>query len=92
MKISLLANYRLIAQKTGFDIDLPDGSTIRDVITHIVEQIPQLRTSWYAPDGELYDHLNVFVNGIDAQTFPKYLDTPVRNQDSLEFLPPIAGG
>ena len=92
MKINFFANYRLIAQKTSFDLDLPDGVTIHEVIIKIVEQIPPLRSSWFSPEGELYDHLNVFVNGVDAQTFPLYLDTPVRSGDSLEFLPPIAGG
>lgn len=92
MKVHLFANYRLIAGKGMIEIDLPEGSTIRQVIDRVIEEFPSLKNSWFSPSGELYDHLNVFVNGVDAQTSPLYLDTPLKPEDNLEFLPPIAGG
>lgn len=92
MKINFYANYRLIANKTGVEVDLPAGSTVRAVIDHIILRIPELKSSWITTDGEVYDHLNIFVNGVDILSSPRYLEMPLKPEDNLDFLPPIAGG
>jgi len=92
MKINLFANYRLIANKTSFDIHIPAGSTVQDVIDQIIFHIPELKSSWMDEDGRVYHHLNILVNGVDILSSPHYLNMPVNDEDILDFLPPIAGG
>ena len=67
------------------------GSTIGEVLDHLVGTYPALRDQLFTEDGELNRFVNVYVNGQDV----RYLDgqaTPVADRDEVRLLPAMAGG
>jgi sulfur-carrier protein len=92
MQINLYATFRLHAGVRRFDLDLPDGVTLKQAIEAIVEQYPVLHNHWLDEYGNLYAHVHAFINGVDAGTLPDGLNTPLKPADVLDFFPPVAGG
>ncbi|MBI3746595.1 MAG: MoaD/ThiS family protein [Chloroflexi bacterium] len=71
-------------------LELP-GSSVRDLVTALLERHPGLGGQLLTPDGELNRFVNVYVNGQDI----RYLDglaTPVADGDEVRLLPAMAGG
>jgi sulfur-carrier protein len=67
------------------------GSTIGEVLDHLVGTFPSLRDQLFTEDGELNRFVNVYVNGQDV----RYLDgtaTAVDDRDEVRLLPAMAGG
>ena len=68
-----------------------NGSTIGEVLAHLVGTFPSLRDQLFTEDGELNRFVNVYVNGQDV----RYLDgtaTAVDDRDEVRLLPAMAGG
>ena len=92
MHINLYATFRLHAGVKSFTIELPDGSSVRQVISCIVQRYPVLGKDWLDETGELHAHVHIFVNGSDVANLSAGIDTPLINSDELDFFPPVAGG
>jgi len=92
MKVNLYSVYRTAVGKSSFVINLPDQSSIFSAIQEITNLFPVLKHYWLTDKGELYSHLNIYVNGHDIMTLPGEMQTILSSQDSLDFFPPVAGG
>jgi len=92
MQANLYATFRVIAKTKIVTLDLPTGSTIRQAVEAILNQLPDLRPHWVNQAGEMYAHVHGFINGKDLSTFEHGWDTPVQPEDVLDFFPPVAGG
>jgi sulfur-carrier protein len=92
MQINLYATFRLHAGVRSFELDLPDGTSLQQVIETIVASYPVLRSHWLDEHGNLYAHVHAFINGHDAGTLPHGLNTTLQPADVLDFFPPVAGG
>ncbi len=92
MNINLYATFRLRAGVKTIALDLPDGSSLRQVIDCIVTRYPLLRKDWLDEAGELYAHVHIFINGKEVTGLTGELDTRMQNSDEIDFLPPVAGG
>jgi len=92
MQVNLYATFRLLAGEKSLYIDLPEGATVRELITAVVERLPVLRTHWLSDNGELHAHVHIFVNGEDVQNLPDGLDTRLPANATVDCLPPVAGG
>ena len=67
------------------------GSTIGEVVDHLLDRHPALRDRLVTGEGGLHRFVNVYRNGEDV----RYLDglaTPVEADDEIRLLPAIAGG
>ena len=67
------------------------ASSVRGLVTALLERHPGLGGQLLTPEGELNRFVNVFVNGQDV----RYLDglaTPVADGDEVRLLPAMAGG
>jgi molybdopterin synthase sulfur carrier subunit len=67
------------------------GSSVRELVTALLERHPGLGGQLLGSDGELNRFVNVYVNGQDV----RYLDglaTPVADGDEVRLLPAMAGG
>lgn len=67
------------------------GTSIREVVSTLVEQHPALGGQLLTPDGDLNRFVNVYVNGQDVR-YLAGLDTPVAPADEVRLLPAMAGG
>jgi sulfur-carrier protein len=92
MHVSLFATFRLIAGVKSLDIDLPEGSTVQQVVEAIVDQLPVLRRHWLREDGQVHAHVHIFINGEDVQNLAQGMQTRLDTPVNIDFLPPVAGG
>jgi MoaE-MoaD fusion protein len=65
--------------KSGETVDLPDGASVRDVLAHYEERVPELRKSLPA--------LAVAVNQQYSGA-----ETRLKAEDEVALLPPVSGG
>ena len=68
-----------------------EGSTIGDVLRHLVEEFPGMSGQLLSEDGSLHRFVNVYVNDDDVRYLTS-LDTPVKEGDEVSLLPAVAGG
>ncbi len=90
--IHLFATFKVIAGQKQFEISLPEDTTIIKAIHVVVEQVPLLKSHWINEDNELHAHVHVFLNGKEVPTLPHGWDTVLNSGDTLDFIPPVAGG
>ena len=87
--------YATLRETTGqkqVDFDLPEGTTVRQLLAAVVERYPVMREELFDKDGELYGHVHVFINGRDAPFLENALDTALSSRDLLDVFPAVAGG
>ena len=88
MQVTAYPPYRRIVGSEILDVDLPDGARLRDLLCWLGERHPSFRAFAVAPSDEfLWGQLIVHVNDEIAG-----LETPLRTDDRIDLLPPIAGG
>jgi molybdopterin synthase sulfur carrier subunit len=92
MQFNLYATFRLLAGAKTFDLDLPDGVTVRQAVNALVDKQPVLRRHWLDDSGEIHAHVHIFVNGQDVQIMPSGVETPLHPTDVLDRFPPVGGG
>ncbi len=68
-----------------------EGVTVGDVLKDAGARYPELHKRLFAADGELHQHVNVYVNDEDIR-FMDDLSTPVADKDEVAIIPAIAGG
>ena len=68
-----------------------EGSTVREVVEHLVLAHPSLSGQIVTADGGLHRFVNVYLNDDDIRYLDK-LDTKVGEGDTLSILPAVAGG
>ncbi len=92
IKVNLLASFKLIAGVGSLDLHLLEGATIQDAVEAVIYTCPMLQPHWLDENGELWPYVQVFINGDDANILHQKLQTPVKDGDEIDFIPPVAGG
>ena len=92
MQVNLYATFRLLAGEKSFQINLPDGATVEQLVNAVVERLPALRAHWLDKNGEVHAHVHIFINGEDVQNLPMKLRTHLPASAVVDFLPPVGGG
>jgi sulfur-carrier protein len=92
MHVNLYATFRLHAGLKSLDLELPAGTTVRQLMDSVVAHAPGLRRHWFDEQDQIHVHVHGFVNGSDVGTLPDGWETPLQPDDVLDFFPPVAGG
>ena len=92
MQVNFYATFRMRAGVKNISLELPAGTSMRLAVDAIIARIPALEHDWLRDDRELHAHVHGFINGKDVSTLPQGWDTPLLETDTLDFLPPVAGG
>ncbi|KAF0110922.1 MAG: hypothetical protein FD147_1386 [Chloroflexi bacterium] len=92
IKVTLIATFKMIAGQKSVSIELADGSTVRDAVDAIMKRIPALKPHWLNKEGKIQAHVHIFLNGDDVSTLSQGLGTVLVENDTLDFIPPVAGG
>lgn len=92
MQVSFFATLRQIVGTKTVDFDLPDHSTIGQLIDLMVKRYPDLRRELLDENGNLYGHVHVFVNGRDVPYLENRLETVLKSDDVISVFPAVGGG
>jgi molybdopterin synthase catalytic subunit len=89
VKVVFHAEFRRAAGVTQTELDILEPTTVRDLLTIVVERVPELQAmvSRAIEQGDLGSDVLVSIDGQLAT-----LDTLVQPGDELRLLPPISGG
>jgi molybdopterin synthase sulfur carrier subunit len=90
--VNLFATLRELAGHRTVHFDLPDGSTVRQLLDRVIADNPAMRAELFGEDGELFGHVHVFINGRDAPDLDQALDTPLTAADKVDLFPAVGGG
>jgi molybdopterin synthase sulfur carrier subunit len=91
MQVKLYASLRQAAGTKMMDVDIHQGSTIREVIVEVTGRYPVLdKFVWKSP-GELAELVHIFVNGENIRHLTG-LDTTLKPEDHVDIFPPLVGG
>ncbi|OGO61985.1 MAG: hypothetical protein A2032_00080 [Chloroflexi bacterium RBG_19FT_COMBO_49_13] len=91
MQVKLYASLRQAAGIKMMDVEVHDGTTIRDVLVEVTRRYPVLVKFVWKEQGELAEFVHVFVNGENIRHLAS-LDTPLKAEDHVDIFPPLVGG
>ena len=92
MIINFFATLRPIAGQKKVTFDIPEGTTVRDLVEIVVTRFPPMRAELLDEEGNLWRHVHVFVNGRDAPYLENGLQTAVNQDDVVNIFPAVGGG
>ena len=92
MDVNLFATLRELAGHRTVQFDMPDGSTVRELLDRVITEYPAMRDELFGEDGELFGHVHVFINGRDAPLLDRKLATVLEEADTVDVFPAVAGG
>lgn len=82
----------MLAGKSSLLLEMQNGQSILDAFSMVLQMVPVLKPHWLDQDGQPHVYVHVFLNGDDASTLPDGMKTVLHDGDSLDFIPPVAGG
>ncbi len=68
--------------------ELPEGSTVKDLLNVILVDYPVLTEMVYDENGDFRDYLEIAVNHVSVIG----LDNALNDDDYIQIMPPIGGG
>ena len=92
MQIKFYASFRSVAGTHSLELNLPAGTTARELVEELLERFPALRSHLIHESGAIRQHVHAFINGEDISTLEQGWDTPLQPTDKLDFIPPVGGG
>ncbi len=92
MIVHFYATLREVANCRQADIPMAPGSTLRQMIAEMVRLYPGLKREMLDSQGNLYDHIHIFVNGRESSFLKGNLDSILESSDILSIFPPVGGG
>ncbi len=87
MRINFYAALRKIAGQKTVELDLPPGSTVRQMIEAVLMQYPTMREKLLDKHGRIGLHAHVFINGRDAPLLEDGIDTSLSATDIIDIFP-----
>jgi MoaD family protein len=92
MLVNVYATLRQVTGAKTVSLVLPHGGDVQCLLDALLTRFPALRSHLFAPEGGLYPHVHVFVNGRDVQYLPLGLTTPLGLDDNVSIFPAVGGG
>ena len=92
MIVNYYATLRQVVGSREVDFNLPQGSTLRQLVEEMVKRYPGLKMEMLDQQGNLYGHVHIFVNGRDSTFLDGSLDTILDPDDTIAIFPPVGGG
>jgi len=92
MKVNFYATLRDVTGQKTVDIDIPEYSTVRQLVDAVVDRYPLMRDTLLQQDGNLWGHVHVFINGRDAPFLVDQMETVIKPNDTINIFPAVGGG
>lgn len=91
VEVRIFASLRRYVDAKGLDVAVVPGGMVRDVVTKLSANYPELGEQILDGDGKLRAGIGIFLNGRNVQ-LKGGLDTAVQDGDRLAIFPSIGGG
>ena len=92
MIVNYYATLRQVVGTRQVELDLPPGGTLRQLVDEMIRRYPSLKREMLDPQGSLYGHIHIFVNGLDSTLLDGSLDSVLEPGDTISIFPPVGGG
>jgi MoaD family protein len=92
MRVNFYATYRNITGVRSQEITTGDTDTVQTTIEKVLQRFPQLKPHWCDAEGNFFNHLSIILNKSDINSMEEGLQTPVLQEDVIDFVPPVGGG
>jgi sulfur-carrier protein len=92
MIVTFYATLRPLVGSRTADFNLPEGTTVRELINEMIRSYPVLDHELLDDSGQLYQHIKIFMNGRDVVFLEQGLETPLAKDEKLGIFPAIGGG
>jgi molybdopterin synthase sulfur carrier subunit len=92
MNVNFYATLRQVVSAKSVDFNLAAGATIAQLLEEMLRCYPALRPELLNEQGQLYQHVHIFVNGRDATFLELGMQTPLAEHDTIGVFPAIGGG
>jgi molybdopterin synthase sulfur carrier subunit len=92
IKVYTIMELKKICGQREFELSIPQGSTVKNLLSLMISQWGPLSTHLYQPGGDsVLPHIRLMVNG-RAIEFLKGMETVLQDGDEFLMLPLVAGG
>ena len=92
MQVNFFATFRPIVGTRTVEIPLPEGATVRDLVSEVVRRYPRLGDRLLDEQGQLSKHVHIFVDGRGAPYLRHGMDTTLDANQKIDIFPAVAGG
>jgi molybdopterin synthase sulfur carrier subunit len=92
MIVKYYATLRQVVGSRQTEFPLPQGGTLRLLVEEMVKRYPGLKKEIIDPEGGLYSHIHIYINGRDSTLLDGSLDTVLEPDDTVSIFPPVGGG
>ncbi len=91
MSVKVMIPTALRSYADGHDTVELEGGNVREVLTKLTDQHPQLKAQLFSDTGDLRNFVNVFVNDENIRD-RESSDTSLSDGDEVAIVPAVAGG
>ncbi len=92
VQVNFFSNVRALTGEPGSTLELPEGSSVRDLLGIVAARYgDELREYLFTDEEGLHSHVVVILNGMGVGVL-RGLDTALNDGDRVAILPTIGGG
>jgi MoaD family protein len=92
LQVNLFATLRDIAGAASVEVNLEPGSSAQLLIERVAAQHPALESALLDDDGQLHDHMKMFINGREVVYLEGRFRHVLQPTDVVDIFPPVGGG
>lgn len=92
MQVNFYATLRQVVNAKTVNFDLPQGASVKHLLDEMIRCFPALKAEMLDDQGNLFQHVHIFVNSRDASFLEFGMDTPLRQEDTIGVFPAVGGG
>jgi MoaD family protein len=92
IQINFYASFRSFAGAKSIQVDLPEGSSVKELLSRLETLYPPLRRQLLTPEGEVVAHIHLFINQRDISYLAESFNAPFQHGDILDLFPAVGGG
>jgi sulfur-carrier protein len=92
MKVNFYATLRAIVGQKTIQVDMPSGSTARQLVDLVIADYPPLREELLDEDNNFHSHMKMFINGREVVYLAEKFEYVMKPEDKVDIFPPVGGG
>ncbi len=92
MIVNFFATLRQIVGRKTVDIPVEPPTTVRYLLSSIIQVYPELQPKLVDEAGDVYPFVHIFVNGRDYQYLTDGANTAITEKDTINIFPSVGGG